>query len=97
MGHWLRNSTEQIVLAVRGRLKPLARNVPTHLVAPAGVHSAKPDELYELIERVSPGPRLELFARRAMKGWRSAGNQAPRCSRLMAGDAVELLQEAGTA
>ena len=82
MGHWLRNSTEQILLGLRGRLGPCARNVPTHVVAPRGVHSAKPDEMYDAIEAVSPGPRLELFARRARRGWRSWGNEAPEQTRL---------------
>lgn len=39
-------------------------------------HSRKPDELYEIIEKCSPGPFLELFARGARKGWNVFGNQA---------------------
>lgn len=35
----------------------------------ARVHSAKPDGAYDLIERASPAPRAELFARRARFGW----------------------------
>lgn len=34
-----------------------------------GGHSAKPDAALDLIEQVSPGPYLELFARRARFGW----------------------------
>jgi len=33
------------------------------------VHSAKPDGAIDLIERASPGPYAELFARRARFGW----------------------------
>lgn len=36
---------------------------------PRGVHSAKPDAFLDLVERVSPAPRAELFARRARFGW----------------------------
>jgi len=39
-------------------------------------HSRKPDELYEIIEKCSPGPYLELFARGTRKGWVAWGNQA---------------------
>ena len=35
----------------------------------AKLHSAKPDGAYDLIERASPGPYAELFARRARFGW----------------------------
>ena len=38
-------------------------------------HSRKPDELYEIIERCSPGPYLELFARDRMPGWTQWGDQ----------------------
>src|SRR5688500_7069904 len=41
------------------------------------VHSAKPPKSYELIERVSKGPRIEFFARSGREGWAAWGNQAP--------------------
>lgn len=40
------------------------------------VHSAKPDAALDLIERASPGPYLELFARRARFGWDYWGNES---------------------
>ncbi|MBL8396058.1 MAG: hypothetical protein JNK99_15160 [Candidatus Accumulibacter sp.] len=40
-------------------------------------HSEKPDASYELIEAVSPGPRLELFARRKRGDWHTWGNEVP--------------------
>lgn len=42
----------------------------------ARVHSAKPDGALDLIERASPGPYLELFARRARFGWSYWGDQS---------------------
>jgi len=39
-------------------------------------HSRKPDEVYDVIEVCSAGPRLELFAPGARKGWAPWGNQA---------------------
>ena len=38
-------------------------------------HSQKPDAAYELIEKVSHGPRLELFARQKRNGWETWGNE----------------------
>jgi len=38
-------------------------------------HSAKPEEMQDLIERASPGPYLELFARRHRPGWDVWGDQ----------------------
>lgn len=40
------------------------------------VHSAKPDAAIDLVERVSPGPYVELFARRARFGWDYWGNES---------------------
>lgn len=38
-------------------------------------HSRKPEGLGDLVEIVSPGPYLELFARRTRLGWDSWGDQ----------------------
>jgi N6-adenosine-specific RNA methylase IME4 len=38
-------------------------------------HSAKPTEFFDMVEQVSPGPRLELFARDIRPGWDVWGNE----------------------
>jgi N6-adenosine-specific RNA methylase IME4 len=38
-------------------------------------HSEKPEDAFTLIESVSTGPRLELFARRQRPGWTCWGNE----------------------
>lgn len=43
---------------------------------PRGRHSAKPREFFELVERLSPEPRLEMYARGPREGWAVWGNQA---------------------
>lgn len=40
-------------------------------------HSAKPGAFFEMVEAVSPGPRLEMFARDARPGWAAWGNEIP--------------------
>jgi len=39
-------------------------------------HSAKPDAFLDMVEQVSPGPYVELFARRARFGWDYWGDQS---------------------
>ena len=39
-----------------------------------GKHSAKPDEFYQLVEEMSPGPRADLFSRRKRDGWTCWGD-----------------------
>jgi N6-adenosine-specific RNA methylase IME4 len=41
-------------------------------------HSRKPVEFYELIERVTDGPRLDMFAREAHDGFAQFGNEPER-------------------
>ena len=38
-------------------------------------HSAKPAEFFGMVERVSPGPMIELFARTRRDGWAAWGNE----------------------
>ncbi len=78
MGWYFRGDTEHVIFAVRGRgaIAPALR-VSNHFAAAKGRHSAKPDRFYEIVERVSPEPRLELFARRRRYGWDVWGNEAP--------------------
>jgi hypothetical protein len=40
---------------------------------PRGAHSAKPPAFLDLVEQVSPGPYVELFARAPRLGWDSWG------------------------
>ena len=43
---------------------------------PRGRHSEKPDEFFALVERLSPEPRLEMYARAPRAGWRVWGDQS---------------------
>lgn len=85
-GHYVRSSHELCLLGVSGGLvPPPADRLPSVIMAPPvrgtngrPVHSRKPDQLLVRAERVSPAPRIELFARRARAGWACWGDQAPR-------------------
>lgn len=47
----------------------------THFAWPKRKHSQKPDEFFDLVEQVSPGPYLEMFARVKRPGWSVWGNE----------------------
>lgn len=79
VGFYFRNVTELILFGIRGRsartLAP-ARSQVNMIQSRKREHSRKPDEQYMLIEKCSPGPYLELFARGTRPGWTFWGNQA---------------------
>lgn len=52
---------------------PADRRESNHFAAARTGHSVKPDAFYDLVERVSPAPRVELFARQPRLGWDSWG------------------------
>ena len=74
-GFWTRANPELCLLATRGRPQRISRSVRQLILAPRRAHSRKPDEVYERIESLVPGPYLELFARRRRLGWESWGQE----------------------
>jgi N6-adenosine-specific RNA methylase IME4 len=70
-----RKQVEIAWLGRRGAPKRQARDVGELVFAPRREHSRKPDEVYGLIERLFPGPYVELFARTCRPGWTSWGDQ----------------------
>jgi len=80
VGNYFRNSTEQILFGVRGSLPLKVKNIGTWFTAKRGPkgHSSKPKEIYEIIEKASPGPFLEIFSRSKRKGWTAWGAEAEK-------------------
>lgn len=77
VGFYFRNVTEMVLFGVRGSLRTLTpgRRQVNIVSSRKREHSRKPDELYDIIERCSPRPYLELFARRPRRGWMQWGNE----------------------
>ncbi len=77
MGFYFRNVTELVLFCIRGILRtlPLGRRAVNMIAVRKREHSRKPDELYRLIEKCSPGPNLELFARQTRMGWVQWGDE----------------------
>jgi N6-adenosine-specific RNA methylase IME4 len=78
VGFYFRNVTELVLFGTRGRLRTLSpgRSQVNLLATRKREHSRKPDELYDIVEACSPGPRLELFARYPRLGWTAWGNES---------------------
>ena len=70
-------SAEFCIFGRRGSLGHKRRQIGTVFNWPRGAHSAKPEAFQDLVESVSPGPYLELFARRPRLGWTVWGNEVP--------------------
>ena len=77
VGFYFRNVTELLLFGTRGQMRtlPPARSQVNLIATRKREHSRKPDETYELIERCSPGPYLELFARETVAGWTGWGDE----------------------
>ncbi len=86
MGHFPRPAHEAILVARRGDLPYQVNDVGSVQTwkwpyersgrTSGRAHSRKPDGFLDLVERASPGPYLELFARRQRLGWDTWGNEA---------------------
>lgn len=76
-GYYFRGATEHVVFAVRGVLRLIGQSCPTLHLSRRLPHSIKPDWFFGLVEQQSPGPYLELFARKTRLGWSAWGDQVP--------------------
>jgi N6-adenosine-specific RNA methylase IME4 len=69
-------TSEFCLFARRGKGAFESRHPTTWFQWPRGAHSAKPEAFLDIVERVSPGPYLEMFARRARFGWDYWGDES---------------------
>uniref|UniRef100_H2Y8F1 mRNA m(6)A methyltransferase n=1 Tax=Ciona savignyi TaxID=51511 RepID=H2Y8F1_CIOSA len=78
-GHWINHGKEHCLVGIKGNPQGINRGLDCDvLVAEVRDTSHKPDEIYGLIERLSPGTRkLELFGRvhNLQPNWVTLGNQ----------------------
>lgn len=79
-GYILRSSTEPFLIGTIGRPKIHSHSVRGYIEAEAREHSRKPDEQYDMMEKLC-GPnarRCELFARTVRSGWSAWGNETSK-------------------
>ena len=78
-GHWLNHSKEHCLVGVKGNDIRWNRGLDCDvIVAEVRETSRKPDEIYNVIERLSPGTeKIEIFGRphNTRPGWMTLGNQ----------------------
>lgn len=67
------NTAEFVLYCRRGSLPYQDRIDRTWWEWKRGAHSVKPAAFMDIVERVSPGPYVELFARQPRLGWDSWG------------------------
>jgi N6-adenosine-specific RNA methylase IME4 len=69
-------NSEFLLVASRGSPGVLSR-LPNAVIwhSQTKTHSRKPELFLDLVEQVSPGPYLEMFARRNRLGWDTWGNE----------------------
>lgn len=87
MGFYTRGVSEHLIVATRGEATWLVKDRGVNglivapeeafILAPRKAHSEKPQQAYDLIERlIEPGHRqVELFARKQRPGWECYGDQ----------------------
>lgn len=73
LGFWSRQNTESVLLGTRGKPKRIGRDVRQLIVSPRRSHSQKPEEFYSSVERLVPGPYVDLFSRQSRLGWDAWG------------------------
>ena len=75
-GYYYRGATEHVLFCVHGSLKlQTDEGLPTAYLWPRiGQHSVKPAAFFDLVEKASPGPYVELFARQPRLGWDAWGH-----------------------
>jgi len=76
MGTYFRNNTEHVVFAVRGSCPVLRHDVRTAFTGAQRAHSEKPDVFYDIVQSMSLGPYLDVFARKQRFGWDTWGDEA---------------------
>jgi len=74
LGFYAYSQHELLLVATKGSCLPREGSlVPSVIVAPKEDHSTKPELVYQIIEKMYPGPYIELFARKKRDNWETWG------------------------
>jgi len=78
IGNYWRVGHEFMLFGIKGKAPFGDNSQQSWISEPAGEHSVKPAKIRIIIEKCSPGPRLELFGRREVENWTVWGNEIER-------------------
>jgi N6-adenosine-specific RNA methylase IME4 len=74
-GYLTRNAAEVCLTFTRGQPQRQSRGECQLILRERGANSQKPEAFQDSMERLFPGPYVELFARRRRPGWTGLGNE----------------------
>ena len=75
LGQYFRGQHELCLFAIKGKQPTKTKNTSTVIISRRREHSKKPDEIHKIIEKNSPPPYLEMFARKKRRGRDTWGNE----------------------
>lgn len=75
IGNYVRNAHEFLLIGSRGGMRTDGKSQISWINSRRGKHSKKPQEFRHIVEKLAPGPRLEMFARETSPGWCVWGNE----------------------
>ena len=79
IGQWTMGNVEICLLAVKGKPKRIRKDIKPYVKAVRTKHSRKPIVVRErIVQLLGDVERIELFAREAVEGWDSFGNEVPK-------------------
>ena len=79
MGYWFRGQHELLIVATKGKMSPpdQADRVSSVFREARGKHSAKPECVYQWIEKAfNDHTKLEMYCRAPRNGWLVFGNES---------------------
>jgi N6-adenosine-specific RNA methylase IME4 len=71
-------TTEHVLFCTKGSLPLLAIGRRLDFGGKVREHSRKPDEFYNIVREVSPGPRIDVFSREKRNGFDQYGNEVEK-------------------
>ena len=71
-------STEHVLFCAKGNLPLLKKGERLDFNANVREHSRKPDEFYQKVKLVSPGPRIDIFSREKRENFDQYGNETTK-------------------
>lgn len=71
-------STEHVLFCAKGNLELLVKGQRLDFTAKVQEHSRKPAEFFNLVKKVSPPPRIDVFSREFHEGYEEWGNETKK-------------------
>ena len=76
VGHYTRSNAEICLLGIKGKMPVIDKTISSIVMTNREKHSKKPDIVRDkIVQLYGDIPRIELFAREAVDGWDSWGNE----------------------